>query len=148
MSLKSWIRERWVALYVPEAVKGMARTLRKMFEPKATLSYPEERHVPRPGYRGEHRLKKDSLGRMKCVACMMCQTACPAECIHIVGGASPWPDRDKVPVVFTIDLLKCIYCGMCQEACPCDAIELTPAFTRVATSREQKVYDLDKLLSL
>jgi NADH-quinone oxidoreductase subunit I len=142
--LKGW----WNALYVPESVRGMMKTLVRFFRHKATLNYPEEVHVPRRGYRGEHRLKKDELGRMKCVACMMCQTACPAECIHIEGGASPWPDRDKVPVVFTIDLLKCIYCGMCEEACPCDAIELTPTFTKVCSSREEKVYDLEKLLSL
>ena len=142
------MKEWWRALYLPESIRGMLKTFLRIFRPKATLSYPEEVHVPRRGYRGEHRLKRDELGRMKCVACMMCQTACPAECIHIVGGPSPWPDRDKVPVSFRIDLLKCIYCGMCEEACPCDAIELTPAFTRVSSSREEKVYDLEKLLSL
>ncbi len=134
-------------LYIPEAVKGMAKTFVRMFRPKATISYPEERHVPRKGYRGEHRLKKDDQGRMKCVACLMCQTSCPAQCIQIEAAPSPWPDRDKIPASFRIDLLKCIYCGMCEEACPCDAIELTTIFPRVATSREEKVYDLEKLMS-
>ncbi len=126
---------------------GMVRTLVHFFSPKVTESYPEQRHIPRKGYRGEHRLKKDAQGRMKCVACFMCQTACPAECIQIVAAPSPWPDRDKIPAVFNIDMLKCIYCGMCEEACPCDAIELTPTYTQVATSREEKIYDLQKLLS-
>lgn len=128
-------------------LQGMARTFRRMLLPKVTEQYPEQRHIPRQGYRGEHRLKKDEQGRMKCVACFLCQTACPAECIQIVAGPSPWNDRDKVPVVFNIDMLKCIYCGMCEEACPCDAIELTPTYTQVATSREEKIYDLNKLLS-
>lgn len=132
---------------VPALFKGMFRTFKHMLQRKETLEYPEKRHVPRKGYRGEHRLKKDEQGRMKCVACFMCATACPAECIQIVAGESPWPDREKIPVVFNIDMLKCIYCGMCEEACPCDAIELTPTFTQVATSREEKVYDLQKLLS-
>jgi NADH-quinone oxidoreductase subunit I len=44
-------------------------------------------------------------------------------------------------------MLKCIYCGMCEEACPCDAIELTPTFTKVSTTREEKIYDINKLLS-
>ncbi len=148
MSLKERWHEAMVALYIPESVKGMAKTLLRFFQPKATLSYPEEKHVPRKGYRGEHRLKKDAQGRMKCVACMMCRTACPAECIYIEGGPAPWPDRDKIPTVFTIDLLKCIYCGMCEEACPCDAIELTTTFTKVCSSREEKVYERDKLMSL
>ncbi len=145
------LRQLWlrlmVKLYIPAVVKGLSRTVRRIFLPKETVRYPEEVHVPRQGYRGEHRLKKDEQGRMKCVACFMCQTACPAECIQIVAGPSPWPDREKIPVVFNIDLLKCIYCGMCEEACPCDAIELTPTFNKVATSREEKVYDIHKLLN-
>ncbi|HEY3225757.1 MAG TPA: NADH-quinone oxidoreductase subunit I [Planctomycetota bacterium] len=136
-----------VWLLLPAVVKGMLVTLRRFFSRKFTLRYPEERHVPRKGYRGEHRLKKDEQGRMKCVACFMCQTACPAECITIVAGPSPWPDRDKIPVKFDIDMLKCIYCGMCEEACPCDAIELTPTYNIVATSRAEKLYDINKLLS-
>lgn len=145
--LKGWWLRLMVRLYIPYALKGMLTTLARVFRPKVTLQYPEQIHVPRKGYRGEHRLKKDELGRMNCVACFMCQTSCPAECIQIVAGPSPWPDREKIPVVFSIDLLKCIYCGMCEEACPCDAIELTPTFNQIATSREQKVYDIDKLLN-
>jgi NADH-quinone oxidoreductase subunit I len=64
-----------------------------------------------------------------------------------VAGPSPWLDRDKIPVKFDIDMLKCIYCGMCEEACPCDAIELTPTYNQVSTSRAEKLYDINKLLS-
>jgi NADH-quinone oxidoreductase subunit I len=110
------------------------------------MQYPEERHIPRKGYRGEHRLKMDEQGRPKCVACFMCATACPAECITIVAQEAPWPDRDKVPAKFEIDLLKCIYCGMCEEACPCDAIELTQTFTQVSTTRAEKIHGMDRLL--
>lgn len=128
-------------------VKGLANTARHFaFEKRFTVDYPYERLPVRKGYRGEHRLKKDAAGRPKCVACFMCQTACPAECITIVAGASPWADRDKVPVKFDIDLLKCIYCGMCEEACPCDAIELTTTYNQVCTSRAEKKWDLPRLL--
>jgi NADH-quinone oxidoreductase subunit I len=143
-SFLSWI---WIQAYLPNIVVGLAKTMQWMFRPKATLQYPEVQRVARKGYRGEHRLKKDEQGRMKCVACFMCQTACPAECIEITAGPSPWPDRDKVPVEFRIDLLKCIYCGMCEEACPCDAIELTTTYTQVSTSREEKIHDMKRLLS-
>jgi NADH-quinone oxidoreductase subunit I len=145
-SFRERIRRLMVALYVPNILQGLAKTLEVMFRKKVTLQYPEERHIPRKGYRGEHRLKKDAQGRPNCVACYMCATACPANCITIEAMEAPWPDRDKVPKQFTIDLLKCIYCGMCEEACPCDAIELTTTFTQVSTSREEKIHKIDRLL--
>ena len=150
-SLGVRVKSAWtrflIQLYVPSIVAGLYHTLIHMVSPKTTLEYPEVRHIPRKGYRGEHRLKKDDLGRPKCVACFMCATSCPAECITIVAGEAPWPDRDKYPVKFEIDMLKCIYCGMCEEACPCDAIELTQTYTQVATSRAEKIYDKERLLS-
>lgn len=147
LRIRSFFAKMRVNLYVPDVVMGLLKTFEWMIRPKATLQYPEVKRVPRKGYRGEHRLKRDDQGRMKCVACFMCQTACPAECIEITAGESPWADRDKVPVEFRIDLLKCIYCGMCEEACPCDAIELTETYTQVSTSREEKIYDIKRLLS-
>ncbi len=134
-------------IYLPSVIKGMLITMRRfLFEKRFTLKYPEEKHIPPAGYRGEHYLKQDDQGRMACVACFMCSTACPAECITIVAGESPWPDRDKVPVKFEIDMLKCIYCGYCEEACPCDAIALGPKFPVISTSRQGKIYDMEKLL--
>ncbi len=47
-----------------------------------------------------------------------------------------------------IDELRCIYCGMCEEACPCDAIELTSLYDLTALSREEMMFDKEKLLSV
>ena len=146
LQVRSWFARMAVFLYLPSVVQGLSKTLEIMFRKTTTMQYPEERHIPRKGYRGEHRLKKDEEGRPKCVACFMCATACPAECITIVAEQAPWPDRDKVPAVFEIDMLKCIYCGMCEEACPCDAIELTQTYTQVSTTRAEKIYDKERLL--
>lgn len=146
--IKTLLGKIWIGLYLPAIASGMAHTFAYMFRPKVTELYPEKQPPLRPGYRGEHRLKVDAQGNPKCVACFMCQTACPAECITIVADAAPasWVGRDKRPIKFDIDLLKCIYCGMCEEACPCDAIELTTTFTKVATKREHKIHDIDVLL--
>ena len=91
---------------------------------------------------------KDAEGRVKCVACFLCATACPAHCIDIIAAESPWPDREKYPQSFVIDELRCIYCGMCEEACPVDAIELTSLYNLTGRSREEMIFDKEKLLSV
>lgn len=139
-------------LYLPQIVAGFRTTLRHMlFEKKKRdenmVQYPDAKRAVRiDNYRGVHRLNKDPDGRVACVACFMCSTACPAHCIHIEAGASPWPDREKYPIKFDIDELRCIYCGMCEEACPCDAIELTPHYELVARTRQEMIFDKEKLL--
>jgi len=136
-------------LYLPQIAQGMATTLRHVFQKNITVQYPEQRRVQRiETYRGVHRLNRDEQGRVACVACFMCETACPAHCIHIVAGEAPWDDREKYPIQFDIDELRCIYCGMCEEACPVDAIELTPEYSIVGLSREEMIFDKQKLVEM
>lgn len=148
---------KWVAdpsiglierMYIPAIAEGLQTTIKHFFSPKVTQQYPEERPNLPANYRGVHRLNRDEQGRVKCVACYMCSTACPAHCIDIVAAPSPWPDREKYPELFVIDELRCIYCGMCEQACPCDAIELTGLFDLTGLSREEMMFDKEKLLSV
>lgn len=153
-----WVEEPQLGLagrmYLTPLVDGLATTAGHFFktiggEPM-TRQFPEER--PEFGnpliYRGVHRLNKDEQGRVKCVACFLCATACPAHCIDIIGTEAPWADREKYPQSFVIDELRCIYCGMCEEACPVDAIELTALFDLTGASREEMIFDKEKLLSV
>jgi NADH-quinone oxidoreductase subunit I len=135
-------------LYLPAIFEGLRTTLSHLVKPKVTVQFPEERPELPANYRGVHRLNRDQQGRVKCVACYMCATACPAHCIDIVAAPSPWPDREKYPESFVIDELRCIYCGMCEEACPVDAIELTSLFDLTGLSREEMMFDKEKLLSV
>ena len=138
----------WERLYLPAIAEGLATTVKHFVSKKMTQLYPEEpMHLP-ANYRGVHRLNRDEAGRVRCVACYMCATACPAHCIDIVAAPSPWPDREKYPETFVIDELRCIYCGMCEEACPVDAIELTTLADLTGLSREQMIFDKEKLLSV
>lgn len=119
-------------IYLWEAARGMAVTARHFFvnllNPGKilTVQYPEET-LPLPGnanLRTRHRLKLRADGTPKCVACFMCQTACPAYCIRIEAAEYPDNDVEKYPAVFDIDLARCVMCGMCVEACPEDAIAM------------------------
>ena len=133
-------------LYLPAVIKGMLLTLAHLFRKKVTMQYPEVQKVLPPGYRGAHRLNKDEQDRIKCVACEMCAVACPADCITIEGMETEWNDREKIPRTFQIDMLRCIFCGMCVEACPEDAIDMTDDIELVATSREEMIWDRERLL--
>jgi len=150
----AWVREPELGLagksYLLLFVEGLTTTFKHLLGPKQTVESPEQRHeIPDPLlYRGVHRLNRDERGRVKCVACFLCATACPAHCIDIVAAESPWSDRQKYPESFTIDELRCIYCGMCEEACPVDAIELTSLYDLVGKSREEMIFDKEKLLSI
>jgi len=150
----AWVREPELGLagrsYLLLFLQGLTTTLRHLFRKKKTVQSPEQRHVvPDPLlYRGVHRLNRDEQGRVKCVACFLCATACPAHCIDIVAAESPWADREKYPQSFSIDELRCIFCGMCEEACPVDAIELTSLYDLTGKSREEMIFDKIKLLSV
>lgn len=140
-------------LYVPAIFQGLQTTVRHatktLFGGGAiTQQFPEVEPKLPPNYRGVHRLNRDEQGRVKCVACYMCSTACPAHCIDIVAAPSPWADREKYPETFVIDELRCIYCGMCEQACPVDAIELTKLYDLSGLSREEMMFDKEKLLSV
>jgi NADH-quinone oxidoreductase subunit I len=154
---------RWVSvpalnlleqLYVPAIVSGLVTTgkhfVRTIAGQDVTVQFPEERPKLPANYRGVHRLNRDEQGRVRCVACYMCSTACPAHCIDIVAAPAPaeWKDREKYPETFVIDELRCIYCGMCEQACPVDAIELTTLFDLTGFSREEMMFDKEKLLSV
>ena len=145
--------------YVPEIVKGLSVTMRRFFKNTFTedneidtIYYPEEKRVYPERFRGIHRLTHRIDGSPRCVACLCCSTACPAQCIHIEPAAYPEDDPrrgyERYPARFVIDELRCIFCGMCEEACPVDAIELTPEYDLVGRTRDEMVFDKEKLLNV
>jgi NADH-quinone oxidoreductase subunit I len=158
--------------YLPELVRGLTITARHFIrnllgkrDPSpdilarrgisevSTVQYPEERIPYPPGYRCAHRLEPREDGRPRCVACYMCATVCPAQCIYIEAGEYPIDDVrenaviERHPTTFVIDELRCIVCGFCVEACPKDAIRMDTAMhVPAGTTRESFVWDLPKLL--
>jgi NADH-quinone oxidoreductase subunit I len=149
-------------VFVPEVARGLGLTMSRFFkntlgraESKeiATVRYPEETREYPERFRGIHRLTQRVDGSPRCVACLCCSTACPAQCIHIEPAEyapdDPRYGYERFPEVFIIDELRCIFCGYCVEACPCDAIRMdTGMHMPPSTKREHFIYDKETLLSL
>lgn len=140
-------------LYVLEVVKGVALTfgrllrnlsvyllrcigLCKNLQPWVTVEYPDCGKSYAPRFRGRHRLTLTESGEVRCTACFLCATACPASCIYIEPKEHSDPNIEKIPARYEINTLMCVYCGYCVEACPVDAI-------RMDTGLHPEVYHSD-----
>lgn len=131
---------------------GMASTFRYMWRSlilrrHSTIEFPEKRRNVSQRYRGVHLLTVREDDTPKCVACYMCATVCPAECIYIESAERPEERIEKYPTRFEIDLLRCVYCGFCVDACPEEAIFMSRENDLVGTSREELIIDRDRLIA-
>ena len=82
--------------------RAFAVTLRHLFTSlfkgdTPTINYPEQTRPYSERFRGTHILTVRGDGSLKCVACYMCATICPAECIYIEAGEHPNPEIEKFP---------------------------------------------------
>ena len=132
-------------VFLTELLSGLALTFRYMFRHKVTINYPFEKGPLSPRFRGEHALRRYPNGEERCIACKLCEAICPAQAITI--EAEPRDDGSRRTTRYDIDMVKCIYCGLCQEACPVDAIVEGPNFEYATETREELLYDKDKLLA-
>jgi len=154
----------WERLYIPELFKGLVLTSEHFFrnmrlhilhlfgvktdgKGAVTIQYPEEKKPVTTRYRTLHRLTVREDGSPRCVACMMCETICPAKCIYIVAKEHPDPNIEKCPASFDIDVGKCVYCGFCVEACPEDAIRMDTGVLEISSyTREDMIYNIERLM--
>ena len=150
-------------IYLWELWKGLGVTFRHLFvnlwrhgltslgirgKPGAvTIQYPEDPAVLGARARTRHRLLKREDGTPRCTACMLCETICPAKCIHIKAEDSPDVQVEKRAKSFDIDLGLCVFCGYCVEACPVDAIHMDSNKVELSTfSRKDLIWNITELM--
>ena len=131
--------------FFTEILRGMWIVLENFFRPPYTIMYPFEKGPLSPRFRGEHALRRYPSGEERCIACKLCEAICPAQAITIESEARL--DGSRKTTKYDIDMTKCIYCGFCQEACPVDAIVETQNQEFSTETREELLYNKEKLLA-
>ena len=137
--------------YLPAIFKGLAFTFKKMMINLSgkgrmlTLNYPEEHYSYGPRFKGNHILTVKKDGSLRCTACMLCATNCPANCIKIIASEHEDEEVEKYPISYEIDILRCVFCGFCEEACPVDAIRMGPEWQTAGINGSDFIYDIKYL---
>ena len=110
-----------------------------------TIQYPERKKELAARHRSLHRLMKREDGKPRCVACMLCATICPSQCIYIAGEVTP--EGRSRPATFELDLARCIFCGMCEEVCPVAAIVMTRQYELATYDKSDFFLTKEKLIA-
>ncbi len=148
-------------LFFLDFIKGMKITIKNFFRKTVTTAYPFEKLTPPKRFRGAHghRVKNGkeppsfkvlekfmdiNEGESRCVACYMCQQACPVPELFKIEAVQ-LPDGRKRVVRFDMNLMNCMYCGLCTEACPVDCIIHTDIYETATYHRAGGVAHLKDL---
>ncbi|MFH0916026.1 MAG: NADH-quinone oxidoreductase subunit NuoI [bacterium] len=142
MGLKDVVKK---AAFV-DILRGMSVTGTYFVVDKVTVEYPKEKLQTYPRFRGAQALLTDpETGDTKCVACMLCATICPSQCISIVGEQTP--EGRSHPATFDLDLSRCIFCGLCEEVCPVAAIVMTREYELATYDKNDFFLTKEKLIA-
>jgi NADH-quinone oxidoreductase subunit I len=145
MKILNWLGTVVKRFTLYELLMGMRLTGKYFFLRKITVQYPEEQTPVSPRFRGMLALRRYPNGEERCIACKLCEAACPAAAITIEAGPRA-EDGSRRTTKYEIDAFKCINCGFCEEACPVDAVVLTEEMHYAIHERGGNIITKEKLL--
>jgi len=149
------------AILFIDFIKGLSVTLRNLFRKPITTQYPKEKLTPPKRYRGAHghfvwdgteppslkaieKFMSYEKAKSRCVACYMCQTACPMPTLFRIEAVQT-PEGKKKVTRFEMNLLNCLFCGLCVDACPVGCLTMTDIYELAGYSRRSEVFNITQL---
>ncbi len=140
-----------IFLGLKSLVIGLGITAKEFFKPVVTVSYPYETIKMSERYRGHIELIEDEEGKPKCVACGMCQRACPSGCISLASKSVEYEvevkgemktKKKKVLTQYNLNFTTCSLCGQCVESCGFGAITFSKEYNLASSRKEDFHFDL------
>jgi len=148
-------------IFFLDFIKGLKVTFKNLIKKTITTKYPYEKLTPPKRFRGAHahRVKDGNeppsfsvlekfmdinTGESRCVACYMCQQACPVPSLFKIEAVQ-LPNGKKKVVRFDMNLLNCLFCGLCVDACPVDCIIMTDIYELADYQRKNCVIHKDDM---
>jgi NADH-quinone oxidoreductase subunit I len=142
--MKNRLRE--IARGLGSLFTGMRLTIGQFFKRDVTVQYPHQALEMPSRFRGHIELMLDEeSGRAACIACKLCEKACPSDCIA-VEGVKPEGGGKKRVTEYRLDFTRCSLCAACVEACKSEAIRFSREYNLAGRSKEEFQMDLLKRL--
>lgn len=133
---------------VKSLLTGMRTSMKVFWQPKVTEQYPENRHttlhIPER-HRARLIMVHNAENQHHCVACGLCQMACPNGTIKVISETREDEEskKKKYLVKYEYNLGSCMFCQLCVNACPHGAIEFSNDFENAVFEKEKLVQTLN-----